>query len=363
MGKTKIEWAQASWNPVTGCTPISEGCEHCYAKRMATRLRGRCGYPAGAPFLVKVHPDRYNEPFGWRKSKKIFVCSMGDLFHEDVPFPWINEVFSVIQRCTHHRFMVLTKRPERMRNYISKVLQVCGWPESDIPFPNVWMGITAETQRRADERIPVLLEIPAARRFVSVEPMLGPVDLKCYLQPGRKFHMSLNVKGALLNKYSMDALHDDDGRLMSRGEAKERLELLDFQGIKYVPSDDCDNFDPQKGCLGHTTPALDWVICGGETGPGARPVHPDWVRSLRDQCQMAGTPFFFKSWGDWRAFETPDVPINRDWVDGCFNGDVFYPGLANTDCKGSSKKILMFHVGKKAAGRLLDGRTWDDEPK
>ena len=219
---------------------------------------------------------------------------MGDLFHEDVPFPWINEVFHVIQRCTHHRFMVLTKRPERMRNYISKVLQVRGWPESDIPFPNVWMGITAETQRRADERIPVLLEIPVARRFVSIEPMLGPVDLSQWL-----------------------------GR----------------------------------------SGGLDWVICGGETGPGARPVHPDWVRSLRDQCQMAGTSFFFKSWGDWRAFETPDVPINRDWVDGCFNGDVFYPGLVNTDCKGSSKKILMFHVGKKAAGRLLDGRTWDDEPK
>lgn len=292
MGTSKIEWTEATWNPVTGCTPISEGCEHCYAKRMATRLRGRCGYPAGAPFLVKVRPDRYNEPFGWRKSKKIFVCSMGDLFHEDVPFPWINEVFSVIQRCTHHRFMVLTKRPERMRNYISKVLQVRGWPESDIPFPNVWMGITAETQRRADERIPVLLEIPAARRFVSVEPMLGPVDLSQWL-----------------------------GR----------------------------------------SGGLDWVICGGETGPGARPVHPDWVRSLRDQCQIAGVPFFFKSWGEWREANM-DLPV-RGTKFGCFMGDTFVPDYGNIFPQRYPEHINMARIGKSNAGRILDGRTWDEEPE
>jgi len=259
---------------------------------MATRLRGRCGYPAGAPFLVKVHPDRYNEPFGWRKPKKIFVCSMGDLFHEDVPFPWINEVFSVIQRCAHHRFMVLTKRPERMRNYISKVLQVRGWPESDIPFPNVWMGITAETQRRADERIPVLLEIPAARRFVSVEPMLGPVDLSQWL-----------------------------GR----------------------------------------SGGLDWVICGGETGPGARPVHPDWVRSLRDQCQIAGVPFFFKSWGEWREANM-DLPV-RGTKFGCFMGDTFVPDYGNIFPQRYPEHINMARIGKSNAGRILDGRTWDEEPE
>ena len=292
MGTSRIEWTEATWNPVTGCTPISEGCEHCYAKRMATRLRGRCGYPAGAPFLVKVHPDRYNEPFGWRKSKKIFVCSMGDLFHEYVPFPWINEVFSVIQRCAHHRFMVLTKRPERMRNYISKVLQVRGWPESDIPFPNVWMGITAETQRRADERIPVLLEIPAARRFVSVEPMLGPVDLSQWL-----------------------------GR----------------------------------------SGGLDWVICGGETGPGARPVHPDWVRSLRDQCQIAGVPFFFKSWGEWREANM-DLPV-RGTKFGCFMGDTFVPDYGNIFPQRYPEHINMARIGKSNAGRILDGRTWDEEPE
>lgn len=288
MGTSRIEWTEATWNPVTGCTPISEGCEHCYAKRMATRLRGRCGYPAGAPFQVKVHPDRYNEPFGWRKSKKIFVCSMGDLFHEYVPFPWINEVFSVIQRCTHHRFMVLTKRPERMRNYISKILQFRGWPESDIPFPNVWMGITAETQRRADERIPVLLEIPAARRFVSVEPMLGPVDLFQWLGGDRQ----------------IKAPHKFNG-------------------------------------------GLDWVICGGETGPGARPLHPDWVRSLRDQCQAAGVPFFFKSWGEWGA---------------CDQLQIWRPG-DRSGVQPFGDYQVVYHVGKKKAGRRLDGRTWDEEPE
>lgn len=308
MGKTKIEWAQASWNPITGCTPISEGCNHCYAQRMAIRLRGRYGYPEDGPFRVTAHPDKLDEPTGWLQPKIIFVCSMGDLFHPDVKDEWISSIFETMFWNTHHRFLVLTKRPERMLEIVRRIEagSACRYlygDESgaelmcrpfDTEFSNVWLGVTAENQRRADERIHVLLEIPAARRFVSIEPMLGPVDLSQWL-----------------------------GR----------------------------------------SGGLDWVICGGETGPGARPVHPDWVRSLRDQCQMAGVPFFFKSWGDWRAFETIDDPIGNGWVGGCYNGDVFYPGLANIDCKGSSKKINMFRVGKKAAGRILDGRTWDDEPK
>lgn len=305
MGTSKIEWTEATWNPVTGCTPISEGCEHCYAKRMATRLRGRSGYPEDEPFKVTAHPERLKDPLGWRKPKKIFVCSMGDLFHEDVPVDWIDSVIGVIAKCEQHRFMLLSKRTKRMKIYF---LGLRDEPEQAIRFlsdgpgrikyglhkyaltlrrgehlRNVWLGVTAENQRRADERIPVLLEIPAARRFVSIEPMLGPVDLR------RAFG--------------------------TEGPRQTYIEQLD------------------------------WVICGGETGPGARPLHPDWVRSLRDQCQAAGVPFFFKSWGEFQTNYDEMLRQSIDYKPHSFNG------------------LTFVRCGKKQAGRILDGRTWNEEPE
>lgn len=297
--KSKIEWTEATWNPITGCTPISEGCANCYAKREAeTRLRGRCGYDKDDPFKVTFHESRLDQPLRWTKPRKIFVCSMGDLFHEDVPVKWINDVFRVIQRATAHRFMVLTKRPERMRDYFRRVLEARGWPEGDVPFSNVWAGVTVENQKRAEERTPILLDTPAAVRFVSVEPMLGPISLIDQREPHFEF------------------LHDIG--------------------------------------IGST---LDWVICGGETGPGARPMHPDWVRSLRDQCQFAGTPFFFKSWGAWapRPFGECTHMMRSD------SGHVFPEPRDEKRCGSMWKGIA--RVGKKAAGRLLDGRTWDEEPE
>lgn len=282
MGTSKIEWTEATWNPVTGCTPISEGCEHCYAKRMATRLRGRCGYPEDEPFRVTAHPDKLDEPHHWLKPRKIFVCSMGDLFHEDAT--WKRDgVFSTVWSCRWHRFMFLTKRAQRMSGALDHFYRV--WKYGPKPFPNLWLGVSAENQRRADERIPVLLEIPAVRRFVSIEPMLGPVDLR------RAFG--------------------------TEGPRQTYIEQLD------------------------------WVICGGETGPGARPLHPDWVRSLRDQCQAAGVPFFFKSWGDWYP-NWSEMP--RDDID-YGKPHVSVGGLSFVRC------------GKKQAGRMLDGRTWDEEPE
>ena len=245
---TKIEWADEVWNPVTGCTPVSEGCAHCYAKRMASRLRGRYGYPADEPFRVTVHDDRMAQPISWRKHRRVFVCSMGDLFHQDVDAQTLGFVFAMMSLCRRHTFMVLTKRPGRMHEMINgrylrieteiihrvNVLrhgldapsEMEGWP-----LPNVWLGVTAENQTRADERIRVLLETPAARRFVSVEPMLGAVDLLDYMRGYGRFYSST---------------------------------------------------------------ALDWVICGAETGPGARPMNLDWARDLRDQCVAARVPFFFK---------------------------------------------------------------------
>jgi len=317
---TKIEWCQETWNPVTGCTPISEGCTHCYAQRMAKRLAGRYGYPADYPFKVTFHPDRLEDPLKWRKPRQIFVCSMGDLFHDDVSFYDIEKVFNTINDCdpqrnggVDHRFLILTKRPKRMKSFFEM-------SDNDWRIalnPSIWLGVTAENQKRADERIPILLQIPAAVRFVSVEPMLGPVDLRNYL-----FH------------------------------------------------EDCDHYDCDENCMVGINPpyaGLIWTICGGESGPGARPMHPDWARLLRDQCVAAGVPFFFKQWGQWE----PVSPVHggteeeeNRWADeygrreslepnGYFSDEGFQPG---------PKAYLVENVGKKKAGRLLDGRTWDEYP-
>jgi protein gp37 len=270
---TKIEWATETWNPVTGCTPVSEACQNCYAKRMANRLRGRFGYPEDEPFRVTLHPEKLDEPLKWKKPRRVFVCSMGDLFHEDVPHSAIQKVLYRVRMAKWHTFLILTKRPERMRAFFMQYY-VTGH------IPNLWLGVTAENQARADERIPILLQIPAAVRFVSVEPMMGPVDLSW---------------------------------------------------CNYT---------------------LDWVICGGETGPGARPMHPDWARSLRDQCQEAGTPFFFKSWGNYCAPSQMPEDTYRGWeyhhgTENCWREDDPTP----------------WEVGKKAAGHLIDGQEWRQFPE
>lgn len=292
---TKIEWATETWNPVTGCTPVSEACQNCYAKRMANRLRGRFGYPEDEPFRVTLHPEKLDEPLKWKKPRRVFVCSMGDLFHEKVHPYDIMRIFNVMAQAKQHTFMVLTKRPENLLAFYERLrpgvtipgpyFSICGKGQGYAGSPprlpdNIWIGVTAENQQRADERIPILLQIPAAVRFVSVEPMLGPVDLSYFIN------------------------------------------------------------------------SLDWVICGGETGPGARPMHPDWVRSIRDQCRDAGTPFFFKQWGDWAPIPTKDVPVI-----GCADGGRFHDG------PNPSRGLAMYRVGNKAAGNLIDGQEWRQYPE
>jgi protein gp37 len=164
LGKTKIEWTEYSWNPVSGCTPISEGCQNCYAKRMANRLRGRCGYPADEPFKVTLHKDRLEEPLRLKKPRRVFVCSMGDLFHEDVP-GWMRfEVMDIILQAKQHTFLILTKRPANMKEFFEWYYSKTGRTIETIK--NLWLGVTAENQQRADERIPILLQIPAAVRFI-----------------------------------------------------------------------------------------------------------------------------------------------------------------------------------------------------
>ncbi|UZQ86013.1 phage Gp37/Gp68 family protein [Thermoclostridium stercorarium] len=302
MAKTRIEWTEYSWNPVTGCTPISEGCQNCYARRMANRLRGRCGYPADDPFRVTLHPERLGEPLRWKEPRRVFVCSMGDLFHEDVP-RWMRfEVMDIILQAKQHTFLILTKRPANMKEFFEWYYSKAGRTIETIK--NLWLGVTAENQARADERIPILLQIPAAVRFVSIEPMLGPVDLTEYF-----------------SEYDY------------RPTYEYYREFLKMHGIE------------SDGKPALFKSGLDWVICGGETGPKARSMHPDWVRNLRDQCQDAGTPFFFKQWGEYK-------PLPFSGRDDGLHTLQEYPG-----CKYDFVK-----VGKKAAGRMLDGRTWGEVP-
>lgn len=320
MSKSKIEWTDVTWSPVTGCTKISQGCRHCFAERMARRLAGRFGYPA-APnhFDVTLHLDRLDQPLHWKKPKRVFVVSMGDLFHDDVPASFIYDVFMVMIKARHHTFQVLTKRPRRMRDFIYV------WSGGEIfaksqfakLHPHIWLGVSVENQQAADERIPLLLRMPAAVHYVSVEPMLGPMDdLQPYL---------------LRPPTCLDC----------------------NQELPRCPH-------PQQPCAkcggwGYVfNQAVNQVIVGGESGPGARPMHPRWPRDLRDQCVAAGVPFFFKQWGAW-------FPRSQ-WE---HNPDLVLPD--DCDCiEGRNLKIIdgeiMHRVGKKAAGRLLDGRTWDEYP-
>lgn len=328
MADTKIEWTDKTWNPVTGCTKISEGCQHCYAERMSKRLAGRCGYDKDDPFTVTLHPDKLNEPLKWKKPSKIFVCSMGDLFHDDVSLNLVDKIFAVMALCPQHIFILLTKRPERMKRYfydiggttrrdwvatqICKIKNTTRMPSFDWPLPNVWLGVTTENQKRADERVSILLDTPAAVRLASVEPMLTEVKLNRYLKYPICKHWKKDGNPSEYGKYQWE---------------KQSLVCADWVG-------------------------LDWVICGGETGPGARPMHPDWVRSLRDQCVSAGTPFFFKSWGDWAPGKLYDPqPFSQCNIINLDGGEL------------TINSQLMRRVGKKQSGRLLDGRDWNEYPE
>jgi len=263
MGATRIEWADVVWNPVSGCAPVSEGCRNCYARRMAYRLRGRCGYPEAEPFAVTLHPDRLKQPLRWRKPRRVFVCSMGDLFHEKVPESYVDEILEIIAACPQHTFLVLTKRPQNIERKLYEVTEETPIHElgGGDYLPNLWLGVTVEHQEAAEQRIPILLEMPAAVRWVSCEPLLGPVDLSKWLRGHARYDT------------------DRNGRPI-----------------------------PQP--CGSVTPRLDWVVIGGETGPQARPMDPAWARAIRDQCRAAGVPLFLKQMSK-RARIPPDLMVRE----------------------------------------------------
>jgi len=200
-------------------------------------------------------------------------------------------------------WMVWDGRGDKIENYAhvasvskEKIKNRRPWP--GWPLPNVWLGVSCEDQKTADERIPLLLQTPAAARFVSLEPLLGAVDLSVNVRPMMRHHLRLDVEGALRNR-AFDSLQDD-GQPLSRREAEDALFDLHAKGVKFIPvGDKCEGFTPEEGCPGHRNPFLDWVIVGGESGPKCRPMDLDWARSIRDQCKAAGVPFFMKQLGGW----------------------------------------------------------------
>ena len=251
MNRTAIPWTDYSWNVVTGCTPISPGCDNCYAQAMAHRF----GWPKG----VQLHPERLEEPRHLRKPRRIFVCSMSDLFHEDVPIDFVSQVIDKIWANPRHTFQLLTKRPERFPEVFERYQALrLGVPiRAEYVLPdNLWLGVTAENQEQADYRIPLLLQVPAAVRFVSCEPLLGPLDLGPYL-----FCEDCSGQGAIVS-----------------------------MGWGGPDVDEC------ASCKGDrlARPHLGWAIAGCESGPGKRPARVEWFRDLKDQCQAAGVPFFLK---------------------------------------------------------------------
>lgn len=354
MSDTLIEWATKVLNPVTGCSKISPGCQHCYAERMARRLAGRAGYPAGNPFAVTWHEDRIYEPVSWRTPQRVFLGSMTDLFHPDVQEVWIHDILDMVIHYPQHTFMVLTKRPLRMVDIMADFYRG-GWvrgterPMVDHhePIPNLWLGVTAENQEMADRRIPLLLQVPAAVRFVSVEPCLGPVDLGmstatcscCERWPSRWIRLPRPVHGDWPVDHATQA---DPGIYRAESNQHGALSVHTSAGLLGI-----------KPAEMEILPKLDWVIAGGESGPGARPLHPDWARSIRDQCAAAGVPLFFKQWGEW-------FPTSQQVTGQRLTGDVrVMSNGGQVDDISLDSGLTVSHIircGKNAAGHLLDGQ-------
>ena len=273
---TSIEWTDSTWNPVTGCTKVSAGCDHCYAETFAERWRGTPGHYFERGFDVQLRPDKLTLPWRWKKSRRIFVNSMSDLFHDSVPDQFIARVFGVMALAGQHTFQLLTKRHARMRSLLSDPDRLARldpgylghWINDGLwPLRNVWVGVSVENQQWADIRIPALLDTPAAVRWLSCEPLLGPVDLDGPIVSGHRPRLTYWLTGR-----------------PGWGPEETTPTGITVQGLT-------------------TGPRVDWVVAGGESGRGARPMHPHWARTLRDQCAQAGVPFHFKQAGSVLAKE------------------------------------------------------------
>lgn len=342
---TKIEWTDATWNPVNGCSLASPGCTNCYAMKQAHRVpqrRGLTQHTSGG--MVWTGETRFDEakltqPLHWKRPRRIFVCAHGDLFHESVPDEWIDRVFAVMALCPQHTFQVLTKRSARMRDYCDRKTSANGagaiadamaamggsagqqlalmeLQAEKSCLPNVWLGVSVEDQARADQRIPDLLDTPAAVRWLSCEPLLGPVDLTAIQAP----------------RYT-----PEDAAMDWRFSCLDTGDYYWYRSGDYIDGGD----GPWR------EHAIDWVVAGGESGPGARPMHPDWPRALRDQCAAANVPFFFKQWGNWAPRDMFDD------VTGLAASSMLPDGTQCVHANPVSTSLV--RIGKRTAGRLLDG--------
>lgn len=315
---SKIEWCDMTWNPWIGCTRVSPGCQHCYAETMMDKRYGKVKWgPQGA--RIRTSADYWKQPAKWNRAaeaegvrRRVFCASLADVFEikedqYDELRSWRLDLFDLIEATPMLDWLVLTKRPDVARAAVP-TRWLRGWPA------NVWIGASVENQEYADKRIPHLLKIPAAVRFLSVEPLLGAVDLSAYLTP--QFY-------------------------------SEELPSPRF-GYGYPPT--------MKAA--RLRPSVNWVIVGGESGHGARAMHSNWVRNIRDQCQEAGVPFFFKQWGaavPFKQRENPDGPIGRGTV-----GVVFEKAGQSQLDPGWEGNWWGY---KKHTGRLLDGREWNEFPE
>lgn len=316
-----IAWTEQTWNPLRGCSRVSDGCKNCYAENMAARFSDD-----GQPYAGTINPEtkRWNgtiklvhehlqDPLRWKRPRMVFVNSMSDLFHESVPDEFIDQVFAVMTFAHQHTFQVLTKRPKRMQEYMSRDpvtpaflemfklrngIEFIG-PMTNWPRKNIWLGVTVENQESADERIPLLLQTPAAVRWLSMEPLLGSTNIAIWLD-------------------QLPAVVDQ-------------------------------------------RPRLDWIVVGGESGPNARPMHPGWARSIRDQCAEAGVPLLFKQWGEWAPHQ---ARAGGDEGGDLRRGHVRYLAGDGREPDGHFRKgdAAVARIGKKTAGRLLDGVLHDGYP-
>lgn len=361
MSKTKIEWTEFSWNPLRArkrggtvgdpawrnnlpggkggwhCEHVSEACRNCYAERINRRLGTGRDFKPGHRKDIDIFLDEKTllAPLKWRKPRMIFPCSMTDLFGDWVTDEMLDRILAVMALTPQHTYQVLTKRPERMRGYMAtenrchaigdQMLKLAkigpGFKCISWPFANVWLVVSIGDQPDAEKFVPILLDTPAAVRGVSYEPALGPVDLTRICVVPQK-------PGSVRAGIHVDALRNKH----------------------------CESQLPRG--LGR----IDWVICGGESGPNARPMHPDWARAMRDQCAEAGVPFFFKQWGEWAKYKVQpggdlggDVRAGRVRIvhpTGQSDVEVSIATGGHSTIPGSR---YMGRVGKKAAGRLLDG--------
>ena len=314
---TGIEWTDATWNPITGCSVVSPGCTNCYAMRLAgTRLKdhpSRAGLTmpgkAGPVWTgeVRFNEQWLNQPLGWRNRRMIFVCAHGDLFHERVPDEWLDRVFRVMEAADWHTYQVLSKRSRRQRDYL-----IARYRDRRPPA-HIWVGVSVEDQRRAEERIPDLLATPAALHWISAEPLLGPLKIRPWLTTLRA---SPPLSAAALRRP--------------------------------IPGGPASSFNTRLG----------WIVVGGESGPAARPMHPFWVRRLRDDCEAEQVPFFFKQWGAW-------VPAGQ-FASAAIPADPFVRKLSlrgKVSDVENDFNVTICRVGKEAAGALLDGRHHHEWPR